>query len=77
MRIPKEINQALEKRRIAAEMYNRYDEQIRDWLKENGISEDVSRSCLGRGKEAFADPRAAELAIRKAISEKSIIVEIR
>lgn len=66
MRIPKDIEKALEKRRVAAEMYNRYDEIIRDFLKENEIT-DISKTYLGRGKTAMEVPALAEIEIKRAI----------
>lgn len=68
MRIPKYINELLEKRAKYAELFTDVDDKISYWIEENGI--DAPIEDYGMGARSLGEPRESIETIRECILNK-------
>lgn len=73
MKIPKYIENALDRRVRAAETLSDMDKIITDFINDNGI--EAEECDYLTGVEMYANPCASAERIRKAIKEKSVALK--
>ena len=70
MKIPKYIDTALKRRTRYAELLNSASSIVDDFIRNNGLEDDIDMADWLTGCEIYVNPGAAEMAVRKAILAK-------
>lgn len=70
MKIPKYIDEALEKRTKAANLFCHYDLIVSRWLGNNGFANEIDSADFFGGVESLVNPEDSEERIREAIRNR-------